>query len=125
VDHITSLRERATTPAPSASVVTPELAAYVRASERVAKAIKEQAECIRRLRAVDSLRPLATMILPVPSDELVDPEPDFREPPPASGFVRRNTVPGGLVAPSVCPVPVTDRVLAAVALGPRPRTTLR
>jgi hypothetical protein len=51
-------RNRSTVPAPSSDLLaSPEVAAFVRASERVRLALLEQAECIAALRALDSRHP--------------------------------------------------------------------
>lgn len=47
--------DRPTTPAPQP--VCQAVQAYLAASERVAAALREQAECIARLRALDSRHP--------------------------------------------------------------------
>lgn len=48
--------ERQTIPSP-APAPSAEVAAYIRASERVAAALREQRECIEALRALDSRHP--------------------------------------------------------------------
>ena len=50
------ITERQTIPSP-APAPSAEVAAYIRASERVAAALREQRECIEALRALDSRHP--------------------------------------------------------------------